>query len=365
MTVVMRLKKKFRNLFLTFVLLTSVFITFYFINIRFAITHGRKYHRNLNQTKTLTNSEKPIKYLLLWTSPYTSPFLYFGTKNSVFIKKKCKWNNCYVTSDRKYLGDYTEFDVVAFNGPELLEHLTFGDIPVRRSKRQKYVFANIEASSNYPMCTHVWNGFFNWTWTYKLNSDAVWSYIAIRNSSNHVIGPNKNMNWLRLDEMDDIDDNLKNELKSKSKPAAWFSSNCLTQSLRESYVEELRHHLQKFSMDINIYGKCGEFGCPREIMPQCLKRLKKHYYFYLAFENAISEDYVTEKILSALNYNTVPIVFGGANYTRCVQHTAYKFSITWNNFTTISLKNTLLNKNCINVFCLKLSIQFNFFIAYS
>ena len=41
-----------------------------------------------------------------------------------------------------------------------------------------------------------------------------------------------------------------------------------------------------------------------------------YFRFYLSFENAICQDYVTEKIFNALRLNTIPIVLGGANYTK-------------------------------------------------
>ena len=41
-----------------------------------------------------------------------------------------------------------------------------------------------------------------------------------------------------------------------------------------------------------------------------------HFRFYLSFENAICKDYVTEKIFNALRLNTIPIVLGGANYSK-------------------------------------------------
>ena len=40
------------------------------------------------------------------------------------------------------------------------------------------------------------------------------------------------------------------------------------------------------------------------------------FRFYLSFENAICNDYVTEKIFNALRLNTIPVVLGGANYTK-------------------------------------------------
>nr|XP_053607875.1 alpha-(1,3)-fucosyltransferase C-like isoform X2 [Plodia interpunctella] len=38
--------------------------------------------------------------------------------------------------------------------------------------------------------------------------------------------------------------------------------------------------------------------------------------FKQTFENSFSEDYVTEKLLIALKNNAIPVVYGGANYTR-------------------------------------------------
>ena len=44
--------------------------------------------------------------------------------------------------------------------------------------------------------------------------------------------------------------------------------------------------------------------------------LDSKYKFYLSFENSFCEDYVTEKFFKVLDYKLIPIVLGGANYTK-------------------------------------------------
>lgn len=280
--------------------------------------------KELTVTKTskihvTTTTEKPeMIYILLWTSHDKSPFLYFGEGNYIFVKKSCEFVNCYVTSDRQLLGHYKEFEVVAFNGPQLTDIIGLDDMPKDRSPHQKYVYVNIEAESVYPICSKIWNGFFNWTWTYKLDSDAIWGYFSIKNKSNYVIGPSAAMNWISEDKMEPIDEDIKLKLAAKEKAAAWFVSNCLTRSKREQFFNMFQHYLGEYNLKTDVYGQCGDFQCPKNIMYRCLDEVQSTYYFYLAFENAISEDYITEKILHALNHYTVPIVLGGSNYSRCV-----------------------------------------------
>ena len=60
---------------------------------------------------------------------------------------------------------------------------------------------------------------------------------------------------------------------------------------REDYV----HSMQDF-MSVDIFGLCGNTtGCPHGT--DCLTTLSREYKFYLAFENSICEDYVSEKLV--------------------------------------------------------------------
>ena len=42
--------------------------------------------------------------------------------------------------------------------------------------------------------------------------------------------------------------------------------------------------------------------------------IERDYKFYLAFENSLCRDYVTEKFYNPLLFSTVPIVYGEADY---------------------------------------------------
>ncbi len=59
-------------------------------------------------------------------------------------------------------------------------------------------------------------------------------------------------------------------------------------------------------------------GCsPRIKDSKCLeKKIPSTYKFYLAFENSLCEDYVTEKLFRSLTTEIVPIVNGGTNCSR-------------------------------------------------
>ncbi|WKX94448.1 hypothetical protein Q1695_011596 [Nippostrongylus brasiliensis] len=78
-------------------------------------------------------------------------------------------------------------------------------------------------------------------------------------------------------------------VEGKSKGAAWFVSHCGTNSRRENFVKALQ---QDFPVD--IYGACGTLKCPRG--GACENMLDKEYHFYVAFENSICKDYITEKL---------------------------------------------------------------------
>lgn len=107
------------------------------------------------------------------------------------------------------------------------------------------------------------------------------------------------------------------QLKNRTKKIAWFSSHCPTHSRREDYVAELSKYIQ-----VDIYGKCGPLKCLTRNDKRC-EVLLDEYKFYLAMENSLCPDYVTEKFYRALDRNVIPIVYGGADYTEYAPPNSY------------------------------------------
>ena len=47
------------------------------------------------------------------------------------------------------------------------------------------------------------------------------------------------------------------------------------------------------------------------------------HQFYLAFENSLCDDYVSEKFFSILNSDIIPVVMNGANMSRIAPKQSY------------------------------------------
>lgn len=255
-------------------------------------------------------------YILQWTPSKTIPFPIMEQGNEAFYNKKCRYQNCFVTNNTRYLDDITEFEAILFNIVQLHTNLEL-KLPSKRSPHQKYVLVSQESAANYALPKRF-DGYFNWTWTHRLDSDISFRYITVRNKRGKVIGPKKDMEWIDINKMKPSSKYVIRKLRNKRYAAAWFVSNCETGSKRELFAANLEHELRKRGLQLDTYGSCGQMNCPRDGWEQeCHAAIESDYYFYLAFENSFNEDYVTEKLLTALEHYAVPVVLGGANYTRC------------------------------------------------
>ena len=85
--------------------------------------------------------------------------------------------------------------------------------------------------------------------------------------------------------------------------AAWLVSNCDSPSNRSGLVKRL----QECGVDVKIYGRCSAEKCKDN---DCWKEAVKAK-FYLAFENSLCTDYVTEKLYKMTFYPIIPVVYAG------------------------------------------------------
>ncbi|KAG7176267.1 Alpha-(1 3)-fucosyltransferase C-like 6, partial [Homarus americanus] len=111
------------------------------------------------------------------------------------------------------------------------------------------------------------------------------------------------------------------------KPIVAFISNCKAKSGRLEYVHALQKHIP-----VDVYGRCGTLKCGESMYVKhqydptkynCFRKAGETYLFFLAFENSLCTDYVTEKLYNFLFYPMVPIVFGSANYSALLPPNSY------------------------------------------
>ncbi|KAI3378675.1 hypothetical protein SNEBB_005603 [Seison nebaliae] len=247
-----------------------------------------------NRPISITPWEKKFRIILFYSQIQRD----FGTLlgKEEFKSKKCEKYDCRITNNHRY---FKSADVVIWHSPHHINNL-----PTLRLPNQRWTYLNME-SPFYEHEAQEMNNVFNWTMTYRFDSDVLLAYFGklVKNS-------NRQMNWLSKT------DNGLNMGKNKKRLLAWFVSRCDTQSKREIYIK----HLQNY-MEVDIYGYCGNFTCSKS--DDCMSMLEDKYYFYFAGENSLCVDYITEKFWRTFAARVVPLVYGGGNYSKFVPSNSF------------------------------------------
>lgn len=198
--------------------------------------------------------------------------------------KDCPVSACVLENTTTKTRSIEEYDAVIFY------HLNTS-CPKKRSKKQRYIFFSLESPYHTDFSLPNASNFFNWTMTYRRDSDVHFPYSLITKSKTNYVLPSLEA------------------IKKKTKLAAWFVSNCYSPGTkrRQDYVQELKKYIH-----VDIYGDCGSLTCPRG--HKCLEMLQDNYFFYLSFENNMCFDYVTEKLFKVLDYDIIPVVMGYSHY---------------------------------------------------
>ncbi|XP_052212476.1 glycoprotein 3-alpha-L-fucosyltransferase A-like [Dreissena polymorpha] len=223
-----------------------------------------------------SKEEIPLKKILLFSS-LSNWSLKRGRQT--FIDQKCTVNTCEVTDSRDAA---TNADAVLFQSPQ-------ASWP-NRPPNQVWILFMLESPYHTPGLFPYANQ-FNWTATYRHDSDIVAPY-------EKFVPFNENVQTIPQN---------KSYAAGKTKKVAWFVSNCGARNTRLEYAKELGKYI-----DVDIYGACGSLQCLRS-ETKCYDMLNSDYKFYLSFENSNCRDYITEKFfVTGLQHEVIPIVMGGA-----------------------------------------------------
>ncbi|KAK1155581.1 alpha-(1,3)-fucosyltransferase 7-like isoform X1 [Acipenser oxyrinchus oxyrinchus] len=182
--------------------------------------------------------------------------------------------HCALTDDRSL---FNQSHVVVFHHREI--HRRVSVLPTRehRPSGQMWVWMSLESPSGNKKVKEL-NGLFNWTLSYRRDADISVPYGEL------VSG-----RWAH-------------HPRPKTGLATWVVSNKKRTQLRSLVYASLRNHLR-----VDVFGKSNH----RPLCPDCLLPTISNYSFYLAFENSVYQDYITEKLWrNAFMAGAVPVVLG-------------------------------------------------------
>ncbi|XP_046347811.2 alpha-(1,3)-fucosyltransferase fut-1-like [Haliotis rufescens] len=235
-----------------------------------------------------TAHENQSKMILFYNAPKWFNFRDFCPRGL----QKCPQKGCECSYDPAQIA---KADAVIIDVVEL------DNIPPAKQAKHVWIMFGLECPKYFQSQYYEssrWRRMFNWTMTYRLDSDIALPYSVLFRKA-----PQKSANFTKI------------ALK-KTKSILWFVSNCKTPSRREDYVTELRKHIP-----VDIYGKCGPSQCTRD--SDCQHSSFNEYRFYLAFENSLCIDYISEKLYKTYSHNIVPVVRGGADYNSLIPKGTY------------------------------------------
>ena len=232
--------------------------------------------------------------ILLWWTERIYPYL---SDNLMEIQCGSSRSKCYLTKNRAYMDDDRTRGLLFYGSDFDVE-----DLPLPRGRQQEWALLHEESPMNNYIFSHeIMIELFNHTSTFRRESDYPLSAQNIY-SLEYLLKPS-------IASIAEKNEHRKNGLA----PILYVQSHCGVASDRDEYVRELMKYVE-----VDSYGKClnnkelpSELRDPVESMekPEFLKFIGK-YKFHLAFENALCNDYMTEKLFRPLRVGSVPIVRG-------------------------------------------------------
>ncbi|XP_076859558.1 4-galactosyl-N-acetylglucosaminide 3-alpha-L-fucosyltransferase 9-like [Brachyhypopomus gauderio] len=207
--------------------------------------------------------------------------LWFWPENYRFNLSDCKFffdvDGCFLTDDRSL---YSMADRVLIFHKAI--ELNLSNLPPSpRPLFQQWIWFHVESPTNTKRIPGLEN-LFNLTLSYRSDANiVVRNHLKVRKTPiNKIVIP------------------------KKDKLLCWIVSNTDPQTgtaVRTGYYNQLKKYIK-----VHVFGKAVGWSLKYEDYYPVIASCK----FYLAFENSIHKDYITEKINAPLAVGTVPIVLG-------------------------------------------------------
>ena len=265
-------------------------------------------NKSINFPCINNNPNATTKVILTWNDWWGK---YYGYgKKTPFEANFCPVTNCEFTDDRQRLN---ESDLVIVHGLDPIQNE-----PTYRPPNQRWIFFFYESPFYSTNARGLSNEFFNYTSTYRQDSDYGGFYEA--------------SSLFYWDQNPDFNENF-----DFFTPKTKFAAIVITRdhqndlSARFAYINELKKYIE---IDIYYPGlteptQNGGLPCPKNFKDNrtinlvhpdhphhgiCKEVISSEYKFYLAFENSICDQYITEEFFSILRRDIVPVVIGAGPY---------------------------------------------------
>ncbi len=187
---------------------------------------------------------------------------------------------CFLEDNRSL---FTRADVVVFHHYELWTGHSKLPLHLTRPPMQKWLWLSLEPPMNNHNLSN-YNSLFNWTMSYRRDADIFMPYgelVSKRTNATYVIP------------------------KKSDCLVCWVVSKYKANQSRSLVFQQLKKHIP--SKLIEVYGQWSQ----RPLSNKKLLSTISQCYFYLAFENSVSTDYITEKLWrNSLQAGSVPVVLG-------------------------------------------------------
>ncbi|XP_019964206.1 alpha-(1,3)-fucosyltransferase 7 isoform X2 [Paralichthys olivaceus] len=222
-----------------------------------------------------SNSSNRTVTILMWYWPFD---MHYNLKGDVcwdlYRIPRCR------LVDKRTL--FSSADVVVFHNRELMQGRQKLPLALPRPQLQRWAWMSLE-SPVHNGNLHQYANIFNMTITYRRDSDVTVPYgeLLPKETRGHLVT---------------------NNLQNKSTLVCWVVSNYQKHHKRSQVYSKLNA-----AVPVKVYGQWTKTLLSSADLLPTISRC----YFYLAFENSVSKDYITEKLWkNAYQGGAVPVVLG-------------------------------------------------------